>query len=126
MEKSLLLHPNNQQFEKICELEKQLSQKEEIIQKLESENNAMSLRLASQPEADLISKSPYINKLIKESTTLKEINKHLLQEVEILKSKLATFGHAHPTIGNQGSNVWASDVNWKTAKFDGSHSSTNN
>lgn len=126
MEKSLLLHPNNQQFEKICELEKQLSQKEEIIQKLESENNAMSLRLTAHPEADLISNTPYMNKLINESTALKEINKHLLQEVEILKSKLATFGRAHPAIDNQGSNVWASDVNWKTAKFDGSHSSINN
>ena len=118
--------PNNRQFEKICELEKLVSLKEEIILKLEAENNSMNLRLASQQETSLQSNSPYVHKLTNESAALKEMNKHLLQEIEKLKAKLAVLEPANPATGNQGSNMWSSDVNWRTAKFNGLNSSVDN
>jgi predicted nuclease with TOPRIM domain len=126
LQQSLVFPPNSQQFEKICELEKLLSLKEEIIQKLEAENNSMSLRLTSQQETGLQPNSPYIHKLANESAALKEMNRRLLQEIDRLKEKLAVFEPRYPATGIQNSNIWTSDVDWTNPRFKGSHSSVDN
>ncbi len=123
LEQSTVFPTSDKQFEKICELERLLAQQEQIILKLESDNSAMSIRLASLQETNQHSTGPLTQKLAIESAALKEMNRNLLHEVDRLKARLVAFEQAHPATGNQNSNLWMSDVNWRTGKFLGSHSS---